>query len=241
MTDLYRQLYGILNAEHSSIKMPADGVSVLYPMAGARFEGQSIKLMLIGRAANGWDEGYNGKISEEAFVRRAVDALNSREGFSWIHGNSEKNQKGYNIRRSAFWRTARGVFARLNALTEAQLPCDWYEGVVWHNLYCVVPQTSGNPSAALAHAQLELCRQLLIKQIAFYQPTHLLFVTGWDGWFSKFADCFPDVGRAGADGFVAGSGTDGHRLAVVTARPECKPERDYVETVSGAFFELARK
>ena len=54
----------------------------------------------------------------------------------------------------------------------------WYQKIVWTNLYKIAPRKGGNPSEAWRKMQREACAQLLRAEIVFFNPTHILFVTG---------------------------------------------------------------
>jgi hypothetical protein len=42
-----------------------------------------------------------------------------------------------------------------------------------------------NPAAEAMRIQQDYCQQLLLLHIEHFNPTHILFSTGWDGWFAK--------------------------------------------------------
>ena len=46
------------------------------------------------------------------------------------------------------------------------------------NLYKIAPRKGGNPSEAWQKMQREACVELLRAEIEFFNPTHILFVTG---------------------------------------------------------------
>ncbi len=246
MEELYRALYHSLQSR--DLASVTDSVNILVPIIGAQYDRQPVKLMLIGRAVNGWDEPLSPDMAEETFVRCALSYLADAGRFRWIHGDDSATL-GYNINRSAFWRTARSVLHVLAGTSQA----DWYERIVWSNLYCAAPKESGNPTEKMKTSQSEICRQLLSKLIDYCKPTHLLFDTGWDGWFANFADLLPYVERtyhetmhgsaSGARGrtVVEGLGAEEGRLVVVTSRPERRSESTYVERVAEAFESLASR
>lgn len=70
--------------------------------------------------------------------------------------------------------------------------------------------------------QLDDCRKLLALQIEHYAPTHIVFITDWDNWFSDFADLFSDVEHIGnsATDNVVSVGKYKNAKVVVSIRPD---------------------
>ena len=103
-----------------------------------------------------------------------------------------------------------------------------------------------NPDNRLCRAQIEICRDILEKEINTYKPTHILFITGYDWWFCDkkkvygvqelFEDC-----KAVNNPFALGTARfrkDGLDIPVVIAsRPERRKESDYVDAVVNALKE----
>ena len=93
---------------------------------------------------------------------------------------------------------------------------DWYEDIVWANLYTVAPAGGGNPNGSLCAAQRVICGKLLKKQIEILNPTHIVFVTDWN-WFTKFnqptkysTPLFPDIEQEKDNPIIVGRGHIGH-------------------------------
>ena len=91
--------------------------------------------------------------------------------------------------------------------------------------------------------QLKWSRDILLKQIDFFQPTHILFITDWEEWFDAFSDLFPLVEKVGdsSKNIVIGKGVYDNRKVVVTIRPDrtvpFKPSEDaYAQDVRDAFL-----
>jgi hypothetical protein len=156
-------------------------------MRGREYDGH---LMIVGRAVNGWSENIcpaelqdNERRGEFAsVVHRSVSAVSSDHcPMSWVSDQWEA-AKGYNTRRSAFWRVTRSVTERLAVSAGEDL---WPSTLVWSNLYKIAPSDGGNPNSALRDAQFEGCVAILEKQHALFLPRRILFLTGRD-WAEPF-------------------------------------------------------
>lgn len=93
--------------------------------------------------------------------------------------------------------------------------------------------------------QREACVELLRAEIEFFNPTHILFVTGTD-WFQPFRGIFQEVKERGvnhpsrkdsntfyAELLAAYNAQSGMRSKVVVAcRPEMRDKQAYVAQVS---------
>lgn len=234
-----RELYGALYDEitkpgHRWMRPGAKELSFQTPMVGNRYDGQrACRLMWIGRALNGWEACRFG-MGREAFADQAADEMRNRDRFVWLWRGDAAKKWPYNYRQSAFWRTCKFVHDRM-------LPEDerWFEDIAWANLYPIAPAKSGNPSGKLCDAQRVLCGELLKKQMEALRPTHIVFVTDWD-WFADFNSAggeplFPGVRRNAIPGPIVGSGRIGEGVALITRRPEGRPEQPFVEAICAAF------
>lgn len=219
---------------------------------GKNYSAQKIRLMIVGRAVNGWTS-FNADNAQE-FGTKAVHEYHKDIFESWLYLRNNilwsRHSAGYSLNRSAFWRTSRAIWSRLSD----QAPEGrWVDNIVWSNLYKVSPKGSGNPSSRLCAQQAYLCRELLAEEIATFAPTHILLVTGWEGWFFHakdkydFSQVFADVQKSDEhDGIVEGVAffphPSGKKIpSVVTCRPEVKNETLFTEKVINTFQELSAK
>ena len=131
----------------------------------------------------------------------------------------------------------------MNSLLPERADWDrWFENIVWTNLYSISPEHHGNAEGKLQDVQLEISKEILLQQIKFYKPTHILFMTDWDWWFERFADVFPNVckiGKSEKDN-VVGYGSLNNIKIVVSVRPDRtkpnKPNEDkFASDVFNAF------
>lgn len=236
MKALYQKLYDQIN--------PAD-YSHFVAMKGTEYDRQANKLMIIGRAPNGWKSLDCS--SSEAVGLDAQKCFESM-GFDWIidRGRGFENGQGYFLSRSSFWRVIKGICSEMNDITGLDR---WFESIVWSNIYKVSPKDNGekgknrNPDNTLCKSQIGICRDILLKEIVTYKPTHILFITGYDWWFydSKheygvqelFCDCKPEK-NAFVEGKARFRNDELDIPVVIACRPERKREADYVAAVINA-------
>ena len=160
-----------------------DQVCGFLSMEGERYRQADPKLMVVGRATNGWEPKiFPLKLSstEEKSTFAATAFKHSSETLDWVTdlwGN--QSPKEYNTKRSPFWRVIRGVVEKLGiANSSGALSDKWASYIVWSNLYKIAPAEEGNPGQALIKVQLDGCKELLCEEIEkSYQPNRLLFLT----------------------------------------------------------------
>lgn len=218
--------------------------------------GKKLRVMLVGRATNGWGniEASNADEFAEKMKKRLKES-----NFDWIEvddtnklfsPSTSENQTDYLISRSPFWRTARNIWIGLGGVSKTNEP-KWMENIVWSNLYKIAPKDVpkgkvGNPTAKMRNVQHMLCKELLQEEIEFYKPTHILLVTGldWISWYGKdsFLSIFEQPVNNG-DEYAIGSTwykfNNGHRIPVViTRRPEFCKEKNFVDAVLKSFKQM---
>jgi len=235
------------------------------------------RFMLVGRAINGWDEArfYDEGLSKEEFVSSSLKNLfndvsthlpEREDRFDWISEISEEGiaptnqyRKGIDFSEELIlaepyylsmplWNYTMEVWCRLTGNAEKTAWTQkWYEKIVWSNLYKVAPTMGGNPDEKLKALQLGVCKELLKTEIEEFKPTHILFVTGYSGWFENFNNLMGEEilfdRKAEYNNYVEASGTwylsDGKCASIVVAvRPERRNKDGYVEAVVSAFTDL---
>ncbi len=87
--------------------------------AALRGSEDSDELMVIGRAVNGWTSRWNANDARDPEERRrilscafAATKWNDERPMLWV-SDHWGGAKGYNTKRSAFWRVVRGTVGRL--------------------------------------------------------------------------------------------------------------------------------
>ena len=118
--------------------------------------------MVVGRAVNGWTEGILPEhlalpAAAETYSQVVLTSVNGDAPcppcpMTWVTNQWGNTNKGYNTRRSAFWRVIRGV---VDGLGIADVEQDaWSSHLVWSNLYKIAPANGRNPSKTLSDIQL---------------------------------------------------------------------------------------
>lgn len=234
---LYYKLYS--NVYRRGKSWEPTSYPIFIPMRGVRYNsidnidknGNNVRLMIVGRATNGWVELPAN--DEEDFADKAYQELEKLDRFSWVN-----DSKPYNINRSPFWNYSRTILNGL--IVNQQLTEDfWYQNVAWNNLYLCAPKEGGNPSCDLQKDQLQVCKELLKCHIDYFDPTHILFITN-EAWYSPFKDVLEiDLCDYNCDQYIVSTGTaivKNHDTKIVlTNRPEYKKKSSFTEAVLDAF------
>ena len=256
--ELYEDFKNQLAKEKDSFPQDSQELVPFVSVKGRRYSSeQPVRLMLIGRAVNGWEPLPSPNATD--FVN-AVIATSQSDGFAnWLDSDERgelfsrhtaETEPRYYLNKSPFWRTAKAIWHGLNDCPDNKR---WIDSIVWSNLYKLAPRNGGNPSNALCSKQAESCRKILKGEIETYLPTHILMITGWE-WFNHSSDSYDFsrlfnevtlIGRNRRENDVFVEGTALFSLpnsisipAVVACRPEGRPEKKYVEQVVQAFQRL---
>lgn len=246
----YERLYRCTQAQ-----FPAEDYTRFVAIRGERYDaldgGDDPRLMIVGRAVNGWDRERK-RIEYDSPERFAESALacfrdNSRFTSEWQLESRENGRysceaSAYHLSRSRFWSDVGCIRRAMSHRTDA----DWLRYIAWSNLYKVSPRHGGNPNGKLCRAQAEACVEILRAEIRLLKPTHILMPVG-DDWFSwrygDFSGIFTDgslcTAEMGTESLnreivkrVFGSG---NLRMVVTCRPERCKRQAYVQAVLRAF------
>lgn len=258
----YEQLYKTANIAQgyrlNKKKVEFNQLSHFVGMKGKYYDSQSIKLLVVGRAVNGWGALENLSCAAD-FSAEATEQFENNV-FNWVIYDSEKGAlrndsledgKYYWLNNSPFWRTSKSVWKGLSNRFDFQdnESDKWVDYIAWTNLYKIAPKDTGNPTEAMAKKQLTACKEILKAEIEEFGPTHILFVTGYEGWFEDFSDIFgvgifdkdkvkrnEYRGKNKNEFFAEASAlsTDGIKI-VVSCRPECRDENMYITDVMNAF------
>ena len=164
-------------------ELPHEQLTGFVAMKGSKFNGA---IMVIGRAVNGWDnEWYPRDAASSSGTERIIGKIAKSVDIplSWVSKRWGHNNGDYNTKKSAFWRTVRGVVSGLGL--SGKESTDWPDCIVWSNLYKVAPKDGGNPSSRLCSLQEQYCKELLSAEIELYKPKRIIFSTGYD-WAAPF-------------------------------------------------------
>ncbi|MDD3595216.1 hypothetical protein [Sulfuricurvum sp.] len=187
--------------------------------------GTSKKIMVIGRAVNGWEKTKLGNKDFEKVYCSAMQSFRKKDNpMSWVHNTwKNKNKDKYNSARSAFWRVIRKF-----VIKHTNDSSNWASQIVWSNLYKVSPVAKGNPSESLKKLQLKQCIELLKLEIDYYNPDIILFIT--DNWFKEFSDIFNQKIHAEKNMFSISE--IAQKTVIVAPRPETIKEREWLKQIN---------
>ena len=205
---------------------------------GKYYSSNSRRLLLIGRATNGWGSAETVK-SEASFIDEVIKQTNESDGFAWIENQNGilriPGNTGYSLSRSSFWNYARNIWMLLPG--DVQNSPVWMDNIAWTNLYKLAPVAKGNPSRVMIEKQVSACVDILWEEIKLLNPTHILVMSGYD-WFRPFEGIFQNVieseeknhlsGRRKNQVYVEGTGVYNIPV-VVTCRPELRSKEKFVE------------
>jgi len=238
---MYQQLLDKLSFSYP----PEIKLTGFSPLIGSQFEMSESRLLLCGRAVDGWrNEWHSNSPTEESlrniFKIPEADRTAACE-MNWLQ-RSRKNwaddrSKGYNYKSSSFWTGARDVIKQLEgnpALQENQ----WQANLTWSNVYKISPADTGNPGDKLRSIQIEYCIKILQHEIHFLRPKNILFVTG--GWGKKILEALDIYPYYDSQDIVQFSGKVNGANVVVTVRPERQKRNRWVKEVVSAFQKLPR-
>ena len=187
-------------------------------------QGENEGLLFYGRANNGWISSSNDV--EELFADGGEDCIFARDNqMEWM---AEDVVDDYRPSSSAFIRTIKNVAS------------EYYDNrtshVAWSNLYKVAPWEGGNPSDALCYAQLEDCKKIMQKELAFTSPRAVVMLTGYY-WAKDFLEYMNDglepdcIGYEKWGGYEAWAYRLEGRLLIVSEHPQGKPEAAHAEAI----------
>lgn len=247
MKNLYAELFKEFSEDNELASM-AHFVAI----KGRRYEKSDVRLMIIGRAPNGWsqfpdysDKNRFGEIAEKQFL--ATDRMTHSNGDlsqdnGWLDNRNGKLYSShcptYCVSNKAFWSYSKMIF---ESLTGTQDKSEiWTEHIAWSNLYKLSPVNGGNPSKGTKQRQMDICIEILKKELDTLKPTHILFITGYE-WFTPFEKIFVKVteckdkkinrGNNINSVFVEGTASYGSAKVVIACRPEYRKKNDYVQEV----------
>lgn len=214
-------------------------LAIQTPVVGRKYvQRQDIRLLWVGRAVNSWNK-YNVDDDNvaETLAQEQIDSYCGKTGFDWMK-EKDKEEKKFNYKGSAFWRTCEKVLLSMAPDIRADEE-EWNENIVWTNLYAAAPKDGGNPNSSLCKAQRAVCVRLLRNCFEDMEPSHVVFVTGWD-WFEEFRGkdaegFFSAVSVVEGSRYVVGQGRIGNAKILITVRPERKPEQEFANEIVKRF------
>lgn len=204
--------------------------------------GKEFRLMLVGRATNGW-YSYAANTADE-FGKRCYEDFNK-------DAQPERSKKIASRQGTAFWDYPRSIWEEIAKPTieECGEKPHWFEYIVWSNLYKISPRseknrdTPGIPDDQMKNLQRPACVEILKAEILALNPTIILMQTNLD-WLSPFNDIFDRVTHYKNEDFVMAttrvkqSGTP----VIITRVPFDKREKKaFTDAVVSTFEQLCEK
>lgn len=263
MFELYEELYDTFNGKSFNIlgedgKTVMEGVGIetlsrFSLMVGEKYKDASKRLLLVGRAPNGW--GKSKARHKEEFAQDAIAEYRAKH-FEWVQKKQGSNvlvsryfsESGKEIvyPLANFFQYTECVLKELAGIDCSDTDEKWVDYIAWSNLYKVSPTYSRNPEGEMKAIQTAICRRILLNDIELLdpKPTHILFFTGYDDWFELFAEDFPNVRWVGKNymrgpkkgkPYVEARGTYGSSKVVVCCRPEYRTKEELVEDIVNGF------
>jgi len=186
------------------------------------------ELMIVGRANNGW-KTYIDKSDRNNMETDLIDVKKqfSENDMQWVVNQWGNNKfgNGYNTKKSAFFRLSRRLAEELIERNELVI-----NKIVWSNLYKVGNVNGKNPSSCLKNVQYDHCRQILNKELTFFNPKVVIFLTGWN-WAKSFLKDSENLMTTTTNKFVEFVGKSENALIIVGQHPQGKPELEHCQEI----------
>jgi hypothetical protein len=216
-----QKIYSILiNECHASRKRYHEEQICVFSMGmGKKHSG---KLLVVGRAPNGWGKSINKNSLEDCqgLLDSLIPSIYSTN-LDWVD-KCWGATKGYNTKKSAFWRVS-----RMLAKNFASDSKDCIDHICWSNLYKISPE-EGNPSNRLMTIQFDHCVEILRSEIKHSGAENVIFLTGY-GWASPFLKCLniPNQINSNPYAFIEFASSFEGVNYVVGQHPQGKPEKPH--------------
>ena len=191
--DLLNEYYDLLHLKENK----QDYVCASF-LKGINYDVQDCRLLLIGRALNGWIEKFSKENNAEELLKlwqkheengntmeyRCYWNKDSKQyedvtegeyskGLTWVNTYIPKGNRHYLTAKKAFWKCGKYALAFLTTNENAE---DFYKKIAWTNLFKLSPTSGGNPEGAIWNEQIKYCKSILEKEIEILNPTHILIV-----------------------------------------------------------------
>lgn len=187
-------------------------------LRGIKYGESKIRLLVVGRAVNGWKRIYSRDPNEDFDLSQIITQWDIEEkqeigwditlrdgikldrrkviGLEWVNYMLGNQDRG-----STFWRLAKKV---AQSLLEEEKKNDWTQYIAWTNLFKIAPADGGNPNGTLIEKQKKDCKEILKKELEILKPTHILVIAKTyhkgeksaspkeDWWTEPFYDVFEE-------------------------------------------------
>lgn len=219
-------------------------------LVGSDFGRSKSKLLICGRAVDGWRKSFNAVELESLDINELINKifhipepdLESGNNMNWIVRNYEYWKKGdkkkYNYKKSKFWNYSISLLGLLDG--KKYRDNEWTKNLAWTNVYKISPK-KGNPHQELRSIQIPFCKNILKKEIDELEPYHILFITGdWGKDIISSLGIKPDFQSFNNDAVVqfCGKLASGSKV-VIANRPERKKKAIWVNDIYQAFKSIS--
>lgn len=194
-------------------------------------KGNQIKIMIVGRAVNGWQVKYGSCNTCDETVNEILRQDNRLDDFAKDYVIDEVTNKKYYYAKSAFLRLMKALVWASNGNDE-----NWQQRIIWSNLFKIAPRNGNkNPSWLMIRNDIHIYSEILKYEILNSTPDLVVFVTDESfmipyrnndkygdflGLFSKksiaYDDLPEDISFVGK--FIENEETN----MIVCKRPECR-------------------
>jgi hypothetical protein len=147
-----------------------------HPMRGP---GEAVDTMYIGRALNGWHWDF--RVEElnpdpDVILNKILEdkheATTHEDRLDWVEKYWKNSTKGYNTAKSQFWQVIRQLSIDRNQTGE-----QWWDDIVWTNFFKIAP-AKRNPTGKMIKVMGQASHDLLMAEIAYYQPRNIVCLSG---------------------------------------------------------------
>ncbi|MGN1062076.1 MAG: hypothetical protein ACI4RO_03015 [Candidatus Scatosoma sp.] len=182
--ELYEKLYKLVDeANEKNKRTKKIGKLTICPaVSGSEYDFNGKGLMFVGRAINGWCPLNESMINTDIKTRIkrcekcTLDWVVGKNNWTNCRNNGcpyAQAEDRLDGRKSSspFWQMIEFISAK-NGLKKD----DWYKKIIWSNLY-KASYTNGKNPTNFYEKQVELCNEILIKEIEYYKPLSIYFLT----------------------------------------------------------------
>ena len=196
---------------------------------GKLYRESATRLMVVGRAMNGWEEDYSGCENVDDVTQKILDQDFQFSDIIKEDGISCDGRKNYFYSRSNFWKLIHCVLQNYHEANhewyDPTKNANWNEKIVWSNLYEIAPRNSGNPEWKMIKPDMQNYIDIMKLKLVKYKPKRVLFVTDsnyFEPWKRQpsFAKEFGVMLTDRAEGYVVGVGSYNGIRMVVCKRPD---------------------
>lgn len=212
-------------------KLVQEGKLCAYPsFKGDKYEESELRLMVVGRAMNGWGTDFHSCTSADSLAQMVLqqtfdfsDVVNEKG----LTDENDPERKKYFYSKSNFWKLIKQVLEIYQVSDNGNWYNDsheWQKQIVWSNLYKVAPKNTGNPDWALIKMNMKSHVEIMCREIQEYHPKRILFVTDMNYFYPwkrqpSFAQTFGVVDTDEYT-YVVAKGTYRGASIVVCRRPD---------------------